>query len=404
MIAGETQSFGAGGRDFWLIKIDAFGNQLWTRTFGGPADDVAYAIALTSDGGLVVAGSSAQDSGSKTDFLLIKTDSLGIQQWSQRYANLGLPGILDSESDDIAYAVRQTDDGGYIIAGSTDGQNGQDAWLVKTDANGVLDWAKEFGASGSETAFSVQQTDDGGYVLAGSTDSIDLDAARELGVVVSNIPGKTAPVVAEHAFALLWAAAKRLSFQTAEMKAGRWTLKTNTTLAGKTLGVVGTGAIGAAMARLAGAVGMNVIAWTFTPSDGRAAALGVRFVSLEELLRTSAAVGLHVRGSNESRHLIGARELAMMKPGALLINTSRGVVVDTAALIDALESGHLGGAGLDVFEDEPLPQGHPILGCGQVVLTPHHADQTPEGIDLLNQGAVENVLAYLDGKPQNVVT
>ena len=174
VIAGETQSFGAGGRDFWLIKIDAFGNQLWTRTFGGPADDVAYAVAQTSDGGLVVAGSSAQDSGSKTDFLLIKTDSLGIQQWSQRYANLGLPGILDSESDDIAYAVRQTDDGGYIIAGSTDGQNGQDVWLVKTDADGFLDWAKEFGASGSETAFSVRQTDDGGYVVAGSTDSIDL--------------------------------------------------------------------------------------------------------------------------------------------------------------------------------------------------------------------------------------
>ena len=165
VIAGETQSFGAGGRDFWLIKTDASGNQLWTSTFGGPADDVAYALAQTSDGGLVVAGSSAQDAGSKTDFLLIKTDSSGNQQWSQRYAN------PNGGSDDVAYAVRQTADGGYIIAGSTDGPDGQNVWLVKTNAGGDRVWEKEFGNGGSETAFSVQQTADGGYVITGYTNS-----------------------------------------------------------------------------------------------------------------------------------------------------------------------------------------------------------------------------------------
>jgi D-3-phosphoglycerate dehydrogenase len=127
-------------------------------------------------------------------------------------------------------------------------------------------------------------------------------------------------------------------------------------------------------------------------------------VEFDELLRTSDVVSLHVRLTDQSRGLIGRRELAMMKPGALLINTARGAVVDTPALVAALESGHLGGAGLDVFDAEPLPPDHPILRCQQVVLTPHHADQTPEGVEILNRGAVENVLAYLDGQPRNVVT
>ncbi|MDA0265178.1 MAG: DUF5666 domain-containing protein [Chloroflexi bacterium] len=174
VVAGETQSSGAGGRDVWLIKTDGSGNQLWTRTFGGPADDVAFAIAKTRDGGLVMAGSTAADEDAKTDFLLIKTDSFGIRQWSQTYANLGLRGILNVESNDVAYAVRQTQDGGYIVAGSTDGEAGRNIWLVKTDSGGILVWDQEFGANGSETAYSVLQTADGGYVVAGSTDSIDL--------------------------------------------------------------------------------------------------------------------------------------------------------------------------------------------------------------------------------------
>ena len=236
------------------------------------------------------------------------------------------------------------------------------------------------------------------------TDAIDLAAAHELGIVVSNIPGQTAPVVAEHALALILATAKRVAFQTTELRAGRWLPRYNTYLAGKTLGLVGAGAIAAALARLARAIGMEVIAWTFHPSAQRAAELGLRFVELDELLRTSDVVSLHVRLTDQSRGMIGRRELELMKPGALLINTSRGAVVDSAALVAALESGHLGGAGLDVFEVEPLPADHPILRCQQVVLTPHAADQTPEGVELLNQGAVENVLAYLDGRPRNVVT
>jgi D-3-phosphoglycerate dehydrogenase len=236
------------------------------------------------------------------------------------------------------------------------------------------------------------------------TDAIDLAAARERSIVVSNIPGKTAPVVAEHALALLLAAARRVAYQTAELKAGRWTLRESVFLAGKTVGVVGTGTIGSAFARLARAIGMNVIAWTYNPSPKRAAELGLRFVELDDLLRTSDAVSLHLRLTPQSRGLLKARELALMKPGSLLVNTARGALVDMDALVAALSSGHLAGAALDVYDIEPLPPDHPILACEQVVLTPHIADQTPEGIDFLNTGAVDNVIAFLEGAPQNVVT
>jgi len=235
------------------------------------------------------------------------------------------------------------------------------------------------------------------------TDSFDLATARERGIVICNIPGKTAPIVAEHAFGLMLAVAKRAHYQTARLKAGRWGGVDNVYLHGKTLGVVGTGAIGRAMARLGRAIGMDVVAWTFHPAPDRAAELGVRYVALDELLRTSDVVSLHVRLTPESRGLLGARELGLMKPGAILINTARGPVVDTEALVAALHSGRLGGAGLDVFDTEPLPSGHPLLASEQVVLTPHNADQTPEGMDLLNAGVVDNVIAFLEGRPHNVV-
>ena len=235
-------------------------------------------------------------------------------------------------------------------------------------------------------------------------DSYDIEAARACGVAVSNQPGRTAAVVAEHIIGLMFAAAKRTAFQTGELKAGRWTLKQNVTLSGKTLGVVGTGNVGREVARVANLLGMRCVAWTFNPSPERARELGVEFVELDELLGESDVVSLHVRLSDDSRHLIGAREFELMKPGALFINAGRGELVDTAALVDALQSEHLAGAALDVFDQEPLPPDHPILGCEQVVLTPHLADQTPEGIELLNEGAVSNVIAFLEGRPQNIVT
>lgn len=236
------------------------------------------------------------------------------------------------------------------------------------------------------------------------TDMIDLVTATELGIVVSNQAGRTAKHVAEHIFGLMLAAAKRAAFQTAELKAGRWIRVVNVYLQGKTLGVIGTGNIGAEVARLSRALGMDVIAWTFNPSAERASELGVRYVELDELLSRSDVVSLNVRLSDDTREMIGERELRLMKPGCLLVNGGRGELVNTQELVKALDSGHLAGAAVDVFDQEPIPPDHPLLSCEQVVLTPHIADQTPEGIEALNEGAVDNVIAFLEGRPQNVVT
>ena len=236
------------------------------------------------------------------------------------------------------------------------------------------------------------------------TDMFDLEAARRHNVIISNQPGRTAPVVAEHMLALMFAVARRTSFFTAEMKAGRWPRMDMTMLQGKTLGILGTGAIGGEMARLGNAIGMNVIAWTYNPTSERAAALGVTFKSLEEVLAESDAISIHVKLTDESRGLIGADQIAQMKPGSMILNGARGPIVDTVALADALNSGHLGGAGIDVFDDEPTPPDHPLFSCDHVVLTPHCADMTPEGVDLLNGGAVDNAIAFLEGRPQNIVT
>jgi len=232
------------------------------------------------------------------------------------------------------------------------------------------------------------------------TDAIDLDAARERGIVVSNQPGVNAPFVAEHMFGLMFAVAKQAAVQTAALKQGRWLLPTNAMLQGKRLGIVGTGAIGAEMARLGKAIGMQVVAWTFNPSPQRAAALGIEFLSLEELLETSDVVSLHVRLSPDSTGLIGKAELARMKPTAILLNGARADVVDNAALVTALNEERLFGAGIDVFAPEPVPADDPILACERVVLTPHAADQTPEAVVATNEAAVDNIIAFLEGRPR----
>jgi D-3-phosphoglycerate dehydrogenase len=235
------------------------------------------------------------------------------------------------------------------------------------------------------------------------TDAIDLKAAGELGIAVCNLPGQTAPIVAEHALALMLAVARRAWFHTNELKSGRWTSRDMVYLGGKTLGLVGAGSIAAEMARLGRAIGMDVLAWTFHPTPERAARLGVTFVPLDELLARSDVVSVHVKLTAESRGLIGAEQIRRMKPGAMLINTARGPVVESTALVEGLNSAHLGGAGIDVFDDEPIPAGHPLLACEQVVLTPHNADQTPEGMEMLNGGVVDNVIAFLQGRPRNRV-
>ena len=235
------------------------------------------------------------------------------------------------------------------------------------------------------------------------TDMFDLDVAKARGIAICNQPGRTAPVVAEHIFGLMFAVAKRAAYFTAAMKNGGWPRLDNAMLQGKTLGIIGTGNTGAEMARLARAIGMEVIAWTFHPSVERGEQLGVRFVEWDALLETADVISLHVALTGDTEGLIGKAELAKMKKGVLLLNGARGAIVDTDALADALNRGQVGGAGIDVFEEEPTPSDHPLFACDQVVLTPHCADMTPEGVDLLNSGAVENVIAFLEGRTQNAV-
>ena len=235
------------------------------------------------------------------------------------------------------------------------------------------------------------------------TDSVDAAACRELGIALCNIPGRTAPIVAEHALALMLGCARRLAYWTPRTKAGHWSAGDNIFLGNKLLGIVGSGPIAAATARVARAMGMKVQAWTFHPTPEKAEQLGADFLPLDELLQTSDVVSLHVKLTDLSRGLIGRREIGLMKPGAILVNTARGPVVDNQALAEALQAGRLAGAGVDVFDPEPVSPDDPLLKCEQVILTPHNADQTPEGMDILNGGAVDNVIAFLVGRVQNRV-
>lgn len=233
-------------------------------------------------------------------------------------------------------------------------------------------------------------------------DAIDMTAAKERGIVVSNVPGRTATVVAEHAFALMLAVSRRMAFMVQELQRGTWSSELGVTLVGRTVGVVGTGNIGSEMIRFCRAFGMNVLAWTFHPSPEKARQLGFQYVELDELLTRSDVVSLHLRLSEESRGLISADRLSRMKREAILVNTARAAIVDTAALVDHLHSGQLFGAGIDVFDHEPIDSSHPLLGVPNVIATPHSADQTPEGLDLLTIGCVENIRAFIDGRPTNV--
>lgn len=234
-------------------------------------------------------------------------------------------------------------------------------------------------------------------------DCVELATARELGITVTNVPGRTATLVAEHTLALMLGASRRVAWMTSEMKQGRWPREHLISLIGKRLGVVGTGSIGCELIRLAKAIGMEVVAWSFHPSAEKAARLRFRYVDREELLATSDAISVHLKLTDESRGWIDADGFAQMKPGVVLVNTARGALIDEAALVDALRSGKLSAVGLDVYQSEPLPVDSPLLSCEQVVFTPHAADQLPEAYEALSRGGVDNILAFLRGTPENAV-
>lgn len=235
------------------------------------------------------------------------------------------------------------------------------------------------------------------------TDNVDLVAARELGIRVTNTPGVSAVAVAEHTLALMLSVARQLVSIDQLVRQGEWPRGLVTQLHGKTLGLVGLGAVGRQAARLGKGIGMRVIAWTFNPNPQLAAELDLTLVSFEDVFRQSDVVSVHVRQSPESIGMINKTYLEMMKPTALLINTSRGAIVVERDLVDALENRRIGGAGLDVFEVEPLPSDNPLHRLRNVVLTPHSAGITLETTETGLTEAIQNIFNFLDGNATNLV-
>jgi len=243
--------------------------------------------------------------------------------------------------------------------------------------------------------------------LGVGVDNIDLDAATRAGVAVGHTPGVLTDATADLAFGLLMAAARRIAEADRYVRAGKWRTWGPMTLLGRdvhssTLGLIGFGAIGQAMARRATGFGMRVLylehqASKRSPGRGAriAGAIGVR---LPRLLAQSDFVSLHVPLTAETRHLIGAREFALMKPGAILINTARGAVVDQAAMTAALSSGQLGGAGLDVTDPEPIGRRDPLLRLDNVVITPHIGSASIVTRARMAAIAVDNVLEVFSGR------
>jgi len=235
------------------------------------------------------------------------------------------------------------------------------------------------------------------------TDNIDLHAAGMRGVTVCNTPGVNAFAVAEHALTLMLAVARKIPAIDREMHAGKWPREMLTQLLGKTLGVFGMGTIGSRVATLGRAIGMDVLAWSARGDEGRIRAAGARAATKDEILRQADVVSLHVRLAEDTRGFIGRKELAMMKPTAILVNTGRGALVERDALIAALREGKILGAGLDVFHHEPLAPDDPILTLPNIVCSPHNAGQTPEVVRDGLLRAVANVEHFLAGKPTDVV-
>lgn len=224
------------------------------------------------------------------------------------------------------------------------------------------------------------------FLGTGPRSYMNVEELAGLGIEVHTIKGYGDTAVAECAIALMWAAAKGFARMDRAMRAGNWLRTDGVQITGKTLGLIGFGGIAAEVARIAAGAGMRVIAWNRTPKEHP----NVTFVPLDELLAQSHVVSLHLLLTDETRGFLSRERIAAMRPGAVLINTARGAIVDEAAMIEALQSGHLAHAGLDVFTTEPLPAGHPLTKLDNVTLSAHSAFRTPEASDNLIGAALDH--------------
>jgi phosphoglycerate dehydrogenase-like enzyme len=232
--------------------------------------------------------------------------------------------------------------------------------------------------------------------------SIDLGAARSCGVVVAGTGGLTSSTV-ELTWALILAVARGVCAEDARIRAGGWQHTLGFELAGRTLGVVGLGRLGSRVAAIGQAFEMSVIAWSQNLDPARAAEVRVEAVGKPELFSRADVVSIHVRLSPRTRGLVGAAELAEMRPSAVLVNTSRGPIVEESALLAALEAGTIAGAGLDVFDVEPLPIDHPLRTAPNTVLTPHLGYVSRGSYEIYYRDAVEDIAAWWRGTPVRVL-
>jgi phosphoglycerate dehydrogenase-like enzyme len=232
--------------------------------------------------------------------------------------------------------------------------------------------------------------------------AIDIPAAQRNGVVVCGTGGH-GPATAELAWALILALARKIPAEDAEMRQGGWQTTIGTDIHGTTLGLVGLGNLGKQMVPVAKAFGMDVVAWSTNLDPEEARAAGAEPVTKDELFERSDFVSVHYKLSDRSRGLIGAGELALMKQSAFLVNTSRGPIVETNALLDALDAGTIAGAGIDVYDTEPLPADHALRSAPRTIITPHLGYVTEDTYMVFFKDAVEDVLAWLAGDPVRVL-
>lgn len=232
----------------------------------------------------------------------------------------------------------------------------------------------------------------------------DLEAAKERGIVVTHVPGYATEAVAEHTFALLLAAVRKLPLADKHVRRGDfdWRPFGGSELAGKTVGVIGTGAIGCRVAEIARAFGMRILGYDKYPNVKKAEEIGMKYVNLDTLLKESDIVTLHVTLASETERLVGKKEIAVLKKGAVIINTSQGRVVDEKALVCALKSGKLSYAGLDVFEQEPPAKDNPLFKLDNTILSPHIGFHTVEAAKRCTDVCIDNVVKFLEGHQQNV--
>ena len=237
--------------------------------------------------------------------------------------------------------------------------------------------------------------------------SVDIEFLRSHGVVVSGTgmssPGSGLPSTVEVAWALIFATLKRVTIEDRAIRSGSWQTGLPLNLAGTTLGLAGLGRLGSAMVAPARVFGMDVIAWSQNLTEERAAEFGVRKVSKSELLSNSDVLSIHLVLSEQSRGLFAAGDLGLMRRSAVLINTSRGPIVDEQALVDALGDGTIGAAGLDVFDQEPLPSGHPLASLENAVLLPHLGYVSASAFHAMYGQVVENIDGFMKGMPLRVI-